>query len=283
VSRITSNFVNGNAANPSAKADPTKDPTSALRRLGLTGRAGGEYEDVLKLDVDGVRAAARTIDAERERLESAYTHGREAVEALTKIEELLAEVSDLATANAKGLARGARKANQKQIDALLAEVDKTAADASATALALFDGSTSLSAAELSLRIPEVSRGGLGRVVANGQLMSLRDVATRGALDTARGGATRAAGARRAIASATEAVRELRAEIESFQLDTLRPRLGDVATVMAGLYDSASLGSGDAALETAREIRRIMLAGVTSATAVGAEGWDRERVLELLQP
>jgi hypothetical protein len=53
--------------------------------------------------------------------------------------------------------------------------------------------------------------------------------------------------------------------------------------MAGLFDSARLGSGGTALSTAKELRGIMLSSVTAATAVGAEGWDRERVLELLQP
>ncbi|CAA9415637.1 MAG: hypothetical protein AVDCRST_MAG64-2575 [uncultured Phycisphaerae bacterium] len=283
VSRISTNFAPANAPGRSAKPDPTKDPAGALRRLGLTGRAGNAYDDVLELDADGVRSAARTIDAERERLELAYNHGREATAALAKIEELLAEASELAAANGKGLSRGARKGNQKKIDALLAEVDATAAGASATAPRLLDGSTTLAAAEVSLHIPDVSREGLGRVIFNGQLTSLKDVATRGALDTSRRGATRQAGVRAALTSATETVRELRTRIATFQDDALRPRLGDVATVMAGLFDSARLGSGDAAIATARELRAIMLSGVTAATAVGAEGWDRERVLELLQP
>lgn len=283
MARISTNLTGIGTALGTAKPDPSKDPASALRRLRLTDRAGAEYEDVLALDVDGVRSAARTIDAERERLEQAYFHGREAKEALTKIEELLAEVSELATANAKGLARGARRANQRKIDGLLKEVDATAADASATAPSLFDGSTSLAAAEVSIQIPEVSRSGLGRVVSNGRLMSLDEVSSGGMLDTSRRGSTRAAGVREALASATATVTGLRKQIETFQQETLRPRLGDVATVMAGLFDSARLGSGDTALATAKELRAIMLSSITAATAVGAEGWDRERVLELLQP
>ena len=285
MTRISTNlsgagFSSGAAA---AKPDPTKDPASALRRLRLGGRAGSTYEDVLKLDVDGVRSAARTIDAERVQLEQTYSHGGEAVAALEKIEALLAEAAQLASANAKGLSRGERKANQKKIDALLQEVDTTAAEASPTARTLFDGSTRLASAEVSVEIPDVSRAGLGRVVSNGRLVSLRDVATRGFLDTSKRGATRAAGVRAAFKSATQTVRGLRERIGTFQEETLRPRIGDIATVMAGLYDSASLGSGDAALTTARELRTIMLSGVTVAAAVGAEGWDRDRVVELLQP
>lgn len=285
MTRITTNLTGAGLAGAAkaAKPDPTEDPGAALQRLRLTGRAASSYEDVLKLDLDGVRSAARTIDAERVALEQAYNRGGEADAALEKIETLLGDAAKLAAANAKGLARGARKANQRKIDSLLAEVDRTAAEASPTTRALFDGSITLSAAQASVRIPEVSRAALGRVIANGRLMSLKDVASRGALDTSQPGAARAAGVRKAFKSATDAVETLRAEIGRLRNDSLRPRLGDVATVMAGLYNSASLGSGDEALNVARELRSMVLAGVTVATAVGAEGWDRERVLELLQP
>ena len=284
MTRISTNLTRPSLPGATAgKPDPTADPAGALRRLALPGRAAMPYADVLKLDVDGVRSAARTIDAERDRLEQAYNHAGAADAALEKIDGLLAEAAKLAAANAKGGSRGERKANQKKIDGLLADVDRAAAEASPTARGLLDGSTTLAAAEVSIRLPDVSRAGLGRVVRNGQLLTLKDVASRGPLDTSRRGAIRAAAVRSAFKSATDTVQELRSKLQAFQQDALRPRLGDIATVMAGLYDSASLGSGEEALVTAREVRQIMLAGVTIATAVGAEGWDRERVLELLQP
>lgn len=185
------------------------------------------------------------------------------------------------TANAKGAGRGTRKANQRKVDALLAQVEAAVATASEASPDLFDGSLTLTAGDASVKVDEVSRESLGRLVLNGRVLSLADVVRRGALDTTKGH-TEAEGARKSVAAAKQAVQELRERVLSFQEKGVRPRLGDVANALAGLFnDAGNLGSSDAALETAQDLRDITLASSTAAIAVGAEGWDRERVLELL--
>ena len=138
----------------------------------------------------------------------------------------------------------------------------------------------LKAGDASVDVDEVSREALGRLVLNGKAMSLADVVRRGGLDSSRH-RTAAEGARKSITAAVEAVKALRERIGTFQEKGLRPRIGDVANALAGLFNDASLGNTEQAIEVARDLRDMTLASSTAALAVGAEGWDRERVLELL--
>jgi hypothetical protein len=89
-------------------------------------------------------------------------------------------------------------------------------------------------------------------------MTLADVARRKPLDTSTGKRSDVADARRSIDTAQKAIADLRDKIQAFQKDELRPRLGDVATAMEGIYTSTSLGSDDEAFQLARELRTMML-------------------------
>ncbi len=54
--------------------------------------------------------------------------------------------------------------------------------------------------------------------------------------------------------------------------------------MEGLYRSdatTTLTTAESAQKTAADLRQIMLDSATLATAVGADGWDRERTLSLV--
>jgi hypothetical protein len=261
-------------------ADPAQDPAKALRRLRLDGKAREPYVDVIHFGASDLRIVARKLDEEREHLEQTSARASEAAAALTKVEEILTEASDLVTANANGAGRGRRKSNQRKVDELLGQLDQVVADASETAPGLFAGSTTLTAGDTSVEITEVSREALGKLVLNGRVLSLADIVTRGGLDSSKR-RTMAEGARKALKEATQTVKSLREQLVTFTEKSVRPRISDVANAVAGLFSDAAIGNSDAALKTAKELRDLTLASSTAALAVGAEGWDRERVLDLL--
>ena len=277
----------------SGESVPTT-PAEALRRLDLRGPAGEPFGEVVNLSAGELVTAIRTIDDERLALEDNYAAGTTADTALTKIAEKLGEAEALVAANGKsGVGRRTRRQNQAKVDALLADVEQLAEEARAPqrlgSVRLFDGNAVLHAGKPSvqrptLALPALTLRTLGRVTGRGGTFSLKDVARRGALDTSQDRATIPDDARRAIKEATETVAALKTSIQDYQRDTLIPRLGDAATAMEGLYTSAATttiaNAADARL-TAAQLRRMTLDTATIATAVGADGWDRERTLALL--
>ena len=289
MSQISANL---SAALKSLNAPSTEKlstPEEALRRLDLRGPAAEvTWNDVLRLDATGVERIARAVDDERIALQDAYDGGGKAVTALTRIDELLGEAQTLATANGKsGAGVRTRRENQSKIDALLKEIDQTARDVTfPDGKRLLDGTGVLVAGKSSrktesLKLEEVTLDSLGQVVVDGRTYSLGDVARRKPLDTSSGKRSDVADARRSIESARESVAALKQKIQTFQADELRPRLGDVATAMEGIYTSTSLDSTEEAMTTARELRTMMLQSATLAAAIAADGWDRERTLSLL--
>ena len=84
-----------------------------------------------------------------------------------------------------------------------------------------------------------------------------------------------------VKEATATVKSLREQLVTFTEKSIRPRISDVANAVAGLFSDAAIGNSDTALKTAQELRDLTLASSTAALAVGAEGWDRQRVLDLL--
>ncbi len=281
MAEVSSNYAIRGAPVGTAKVE---DPAASLRRLDLSGRAGGAWADVIQLDATGLATAARTIDAERDVLQRSHEAGQAALGALALIDEKLAEATDLAAANAKaGTSRDVRRANQRRIDALLDEVGNAAADAGTAGARVLDGSVTLVAGDDSLPIERVSLATLGRVSVNGRAASLKDVRTREPLDTARRRRSTNAAARRSLDEAGDTVKSLRARVETFLTESVRPRVADVAVAMEGLFENTAgrLTGTEDALIVARELRKKMLSSATAATIVGAEGWNRERLLGLL--
>lgn len=289
MSRVSGNPLNIALSRATASAaKPLTTPEEALRRLDLRGPASAEWDDIVRLDASGVERVARAVDDERIALQDAYDGGGNAFTALTRIDELLTEADTLATANGKsGAGRQTRRENQSRIDDLLREIEAIAADVRSPAgERLLDGAGVLIAGKSSkktesMKLDRVALDALGRIVVNGQTLSLADIERRKPLDTSTGERSDVANARRAIEAAKDSVTALKAKIQSFQTEELRPRLGDVATAMEGIFTSTSLGGSDDAMAMARELRTMMLQSATLAAAIAADGWDRERAIELL--
>ena len=281
MSTIASNLANVLKSLNTPPPDPAQDPAKALRRLGLPGKAHQPYVDVVHFGASDLDVVAHQLDDERQKLEDTSVQVRDARTALGQISDLISQAKDLVTVNANGTGAGTKKSNQKKVDALLAQIDDITADASELNPDLFGGNTTLHAGQKSVDVDAVSRGALGKLVLNGRALSLKDITRHGALDTTRSHQA-AEGAKRSLTAAADQVDGLLKRVETFLGDDLRPRLGDVANAMAGLYSTAdNLGTSDEALQTATDLRDITLATSTAALAVGADGWDRDRILSLL--
>jgi flagellin-like hook-associated protein FlgL len=283
LSTIASNLANVLKSLNAPAPDPSQDPAKALRRLGLPGKAHQPYVDVVHFSASDLDVVAHQLDDERQKLADTSTQVADARTALGQISDLISQAKDLVTTNANGTGAGTKKSNQKKVDVLLAQIDDIAANASEINPELFGGDTTLHAGQASVDVDEVSRESLGKLVLNGRSLSLKDITRRGALDTTRSHQA-AEGAKRSLTAAADQVEGLLKRVEQFLGDDLRPRLGDVANAVAGLFSSAdSLGSSDEALQTAADLRDITLSTSTAALAVGADGWDRDRILDLLTP
>jgi hypothetical protein len=281
LSTIASNLANVLKSLNTPPPDPSQDPEKALRRLGLPGKAHQAYVDIVHFGASDLDVVAHQLDDERQKLEDTSVQVRDARTALGQISDLISQAKDLVTVNANGTGAGTKKSNQKKVDALLAQIDDITADASELNPDLFGGNTTLHAGQKSVDVDAVSRGALGKLVLNGRALSLKDITRHGALDTTRSHQA-AEGAKRSLTAAADQVDGLLKRVETFLGDDLRPRLGDVANAMAGLYSTAdNLGTSDEALQTATDLRDITLATSTAALAVGADGWDRDRILSLL--
>jgi hypothetical protein len=274
--------TSGSTTAGSAKADT---PDVALRRLHLPEPTGESYGDVVKLDSTDLRNVATQIDAQRVELERSHNLATQALTVLAAMQDTLNDVADRQKQNATpGTSKQTRRENQTKIDAALKEIDDALkAAGTETEQAFAEPGTTLRAGQRSLKIDPLSLDTLGRITRNGKTVSLGDLARRGPLDTTRRKRTVQEAARQSIADAQAQVTALKDKLTTFETDIVRPRVSDVATAMEGIYDSTvgGLGSTDEALDTARKLRKLMLNSATAAVAVGAEGWDRERVIGLL--
>ena len=162
-----------------------------------------------------LRAALAALDAESRSLQRTDAVAAVAGGALGEVSDQLIEARTLATTNANtaGLSDAERQANQLQIDSILSNVDRVSRSTSFNGQPLLDGTASLTAAGATLDIGSVQSSDLGGVEIDGQSLTLGDVRTGGALDTASG---QAAGAATAIDAAIGQVSRLRGEIGSFQ-------------------------------------------------------------------
>lgn len=259
-------------------------PDQALRRLNLSGAAGKGFLDVVNGPGEQLAKAVVQIDGERQKLELGFGQADEAVGVLKSVEEKLAEIKTLVASNNRGgSSPGAKSAYQKRIDALLKEIE-TAFDEAGKSLGgpLFEGNTRLTAGERTMDIPELSLDRLGRISVGGRTVHLGELKSRGQLDTFRRQGLARTGAERTVNEAIKQVETIRAELETFTKETIRPRVADVAEVMSSIYTALTeINTSAEAQEVLKQVRELTLKSSSVAVAIGADEWDRERVLDLL--
>lgn len=260
---------------------------AALRRLHLSGKAAENFQDVLHLDSSDFAAVARTVDAELQTLQKSQIQGRQASGALTQANDLLEQAAKLVDQNTTpGSSRNQRRQVQRQIDELLKQAGEALDARDDDGVKPLGGGVTLHAGDQSLELAELSLKTLGHVVINGQSHSIGDIQSHGSLDTSRRRSSIRIAARRSIEEALKTAASAKAEVDNFLTTQLRTRVSDVATVSEGFFQNTSagqLGSTAEAVQTAKDVRALLLESGTAAISIGAEGWDRDRLVSLLTP
>lgn len=282
-------FRSATGSTAAAKADT---PADALRRLQLEGNAGKSWTDVLSLTTDQFTDVVRTIDGERGLLEHNYAGATVVDTTLTDVLAKLDEADKLVTANGKSsVDRYTRRNNQAALDKVIKDIDKLLKDARMpdTRDPLFDGNITLTAgsdtaATDTWDIPKTSTHTLGHTYGNGHVLSLKDLVRHGVLDTSKDSKLTIDDAQKVIGLAKDKANEMVEQARTYQKEKLVPRLGDVATTFEGIYKSAAaktLVNSSSAKDTATQLRQILIDSTSLAAAVGADGWDKDRIVDLL--
>jgi hypothetical protein len=282
------------ATGSTTTATSTASSTSAdaLRRLQLEGDAGKSWPDVLSLRTDEFADVVRTIDGERALLEHNYAGATVIDTTLTAVLAKLDDADKLVTANGRsGVDKYSRRQNQSDLDKIIKAIDQALKDARMpdTGDPLFDGNITLTAgsgtaATDTLDVPKTSTHTLGHTYGNGHAMSLKDLVRHGLLDTSKESKLTIDDAQKVIQRAKDNATEMVEQARAFQKEKLVPRLGDVATTFEGIYKSSAaktLVNSSTAQDTATQLRQILVDSTSLAAAVGADGWDKDRIVELL--
>lgn len=202
---------------------------------------------------DSLRASLAALQAESSANQRAAQLTQTADGALTEISGMLAEVRGLVAANAdSGTSPDEKAANQLQIDAVLASVDRLAGSTSFAGIKLLDGTASITASGATLQISSASTDALGSIESAGQTYTLKDLKTGGTL--APGGELAA----QVIDSAINSVATSRASLGAFEKHQLNSRLETLADAREQILSSQA--RFDDVAQTMQSIRAAMLAG-----------------------
>lgn len=277
--------IDASLATPQRPANRYDAPDAALRRLDLPAPADRRFLDIVQLGAADLQRATRRIDLERDHAERVNIQTGTAYQALGDVEKKLQEIQKLTETNSRsGTSPFVRRDNQKQIDALLEDVERIFQTTRVEELPLFDGKLTLTAGSQSIDLPHFSLDRLGKTFLNGRSLSLADLKSRQPLDTTRRTSFTTLGSARSVRDALKTVGTLREQLQTFSKEAVIPRLRDVAEVVAGLSQTVSfdtIGSSEQAMEVLQEIRLMTLQATGVAAAVGADGWNQQRVIELL--
>lgn len=210
-----------------------------------------------------LRSAMATIQADSETLSRAYNQANVAEGALTEISTQLSEARGLAMANASGgLTEAEVQANQLEIDAILANVDRLAASTSYSGTQLLDGTFTLSAASAAIALGSVDTDDLGAETIDGTDYTLAAVRSGADLDTSAG---RALDAVEVIDAAIHEVAAMRGQVGSFQADTVAAMQSSLDTAYTQIASADSIiRDTDFALALAELSRQQVLSGASIA-------------------
>lgn len=213
---------------------------------------------------DSLRASLAALQAQSSANQRAAHLTRTADGALTEISGMLAQVRGLVTANAdSGVSPDEKAANQLQIDAVLASVDRLAGSTSFAGIKLLDGTASITASGVTLQVSSASTDALGSVESAGQTYTLKDLKTGGALSA--GGELAA----QVIDSAINAVAASRASLGAFEKHHVASNLEVIADAREQILSSQA--RFDEVAQTMQSIRSAMLAGANRSLVEAQRG------------
>jgi len=228
---------------------------------------------------ENFRTVLAALDAEVRVAERGRAVINTADGALSEASGLLMDAEALAIANSNtaGLSDGEIAANQMEIDAIIASVDRLASTTAFNGDPLLDGATSVAIGNDSVTIANATPSSLGESVIDGETYTLSDVATGGSLDTT----GRAGDALEVIRAARTAIDTNRAELGAFsgnaidrQIDTLGVTIESVSAANSLIRDT------DYAFEVS-SFARVSLLADTAVAAAFILNDNRFRILDLL--
>lgn len=203
------------------------------------------------------------LEAESRQIDRADAVARTADGAIAEVSALLARAEELAAANAGSstLSDAERQANQVELDAVIASIDRVARTTAFNGSRLLDGSASLSAAGQSIQIPSMLARDLGLITSDdGSSHALADGAAGGSLSTPE----MSHELLRSIRGAIEQVGRAAGKLGGFQRNTLEParRAGHAA-----IENLAAARSSIRDLDYAWGVAELARAGTLRATAL----------------
>ena len=253
---------------------------SSMMSLASGVQIGGAADNPAGLiAAENLRAALATLEAESRSLTRTYEVASVADAALGEVSGLLVEANSLTLANAGGtLSEAEKQANQMQIDAIFASIDRISRTTSFNGTALLDGSAALSAGGVSLEIDSAAIAALGEVQIDGHEYHLRDMLSGGAINTVDGNP---ADAQLSLAAAIADVSTQRGKVGSFQSDLVGSlhnsasvAFENISSALSVVYDT-NYALETASLVRARLLEEVSLGALSLARQIAA------RVLSLL--
>jgi len=198
------------------------------------------------------------LDAETAANERASNQATTADGALAQVSDLLIEAKGLVNANANtaGLSPEEKAANQLSIDSIVSTVNRLSATTRSGGQKLLDGTATLSASGKSFAIDSAAATNLGQTTVAGTAYTLADLATGKPLATTGPSAATAA---EVVDQAINDVATQRAQLGSFDQNTLQTRTRSIAASRVQLLSAVSmLRDTDYALAATQRSRSTVL-------------------------
>lgn len=237
----------------------------AMNRLATGQRinSGADHPAGL-IAAESMSATLAVLDAETAANERAVQMSSTADAALGEISGLLKQAKALAVANADAtLSAEETQANQLEINAIMASVDRISSSTQFNGTKLLDGSMTLSASGAKHKIDSSSTSNLGQVTVDGNNYTLSDLRSGKGLDTT---GENVEGAADAIDAAINQVSTTRAKLGGFSGHTLQSRISQVAIEKQHLLNTVSLiRDTDYAAESTAKIRAELLDRAATGT------------------
>lgn len=224
-----------------------------------------------------LRAMLMDIDAESRMLQRTEHVARSADGALNEVSSLINEAQALivANANSAGMSDEERLANQMQIDSILNSINNIAGSATFNGQRLLDGTLTLSANGQSISLEGTFAHNLGSVEIDGQIYTLANLGTNGALNA------NPEAAQQVLSAAREQVASMRGRLGAFQKHTVESRINSLGTMKENIAAANSLiRDTDYARETAN-FTRLLLLQHSSMKMIGLINNNASSVLKLL--
>lgn len=255
----------------------------ALRQL-ATGRRINRGADDPAAIVTSARLSASIAALEAESRSNARAQAVVATAdaALGEASALLGEARRLALANADStLSPEERAANQAQIDAIAAGIDRIGNTAQFNGVKLFDGNLSVSVTGASVSVDRLSSAFLGATDVDGQAENLASLRTGGRLAS---GSGRDSAAAEVVDRAIGDIATARARLGAFARNTLETRAGVLGVAVENLSAArAAVEDADLARVTAEAFRGELLAAASTVSLARSFRSRRQAFAALFAP